>query len=172
MTRTEMPLAELLRQTATAQLGADASGDAAEQLAAAAADLLTQNGVCSAAPAERYSDGMLDAVLRDAEVFRRVCYAAAEITIPAGGTVCVEAVSRKPHSFDFFGFYNEMVDGYGVMTTESVLTLQNQTARLDTHGLVTIYGQNFEFDGQGSAVPLLADTEYYYLNLTAGFEPS
>ena len=65
-----------------------------------------------------------------------------------------------------------MVDGYGVMTTESVLTLQNQTARLDTHGLVTIYGQNFEFDGQGSAVPLLADTEYYYLNLTAGFEPS
>ena len=132
MTRTEMPLAELLRQTATAQLGADASGDAAEQLAAAAT----------------------------------------EITIPAGGTVCVEAVSRKPHSFDFFGFYNEMVDGYGVMTTESVLTLQNQTARLDTHGLVTIYGQNFEFDGQGSAVPLLADTEYYYLNLTAGFEPS
>ena len=172
MTRTEMPLAELLRQTATAQLGADASGDAAEQLAAAAADLLTQYGVCSAAPAERYSDGMLDAVLRDAEVFRRVCFAAAEIPIPAGGTVCVEAVSRKPHSFDFFGFYNEMVDGYGVMTTESVLTLQNQTARLDTHGLVTIYGQNFEFDGQGSAVPLLADTEYYYLNLTAGFEPS
>ena len=172
VTRTEMPLAELLRQTATAQLGADASGDAAEQLAAAAADLLTQYGVCSAAPAERYSDGMLDAVLQDAEVFQRVCYAAAEITIPAGGTVCVEAVSRKPHSFDFFGFYNEMVDGYGVMTTGSVLTLQNQTARLDTHGLVTIYGQNFEFDGQGSAVPLLADTEYYYLNLTAGFEPS
>lgn len=172
VTRTEMPLAELLRQTATAQLGADASGDAAERLAAAAADLLTQYGVCSAAPAERYSDGMLDAVLQDAEVFQRVCYAAAEITIPAGGTVCVEAVSRKPHSFDFFGFYNEMVDGYGVMTTGSVLTLQNQTARLDTHGLVTIYGQNFEFDGQGSAVPLLADTEYYYLNLTAGFEPS
>ena len=172
VTRTEMPLADLLRQTATAQLGADASGDAAEQLAAAAADLLTQYGVCSAAPAERYSDGMLDAVLQDAEVFQRVCYAAAEITIPAGGTVCVEAVSRKPHSFDFFGFYNEMVDGYGVMTTGSVLTLQNQTARLDTHGLVTIYGQNFEFDGQGNAVPLSAQTEYYYLNLTAGSEPS
>ena len=85
-----MPLAELLRQTATAQLGADASGDAAERLAAAAADLLTQYGVCSAAPAERYSDGMLDAVLQDAEVFQRVCYAAAEITIPAGGTVCVD----------------------------------------------------------------------------------
>ena len=172
VTRTEMPLAELLRQTATAQLGADASGDAAEQLAAAAADLLMQYGVCSAAPAERYSDGMLDAVLQDAEVFQRVCYAAAEITIPAGGTVCVEAVSRKPHSFDFFGFYNKMVDGYGVMTTGSVLTLQNQTARLDTHGLVTIYGQNFEFDGQGNAVPLSAQTEYYYLNLTAGSEPS
>ena len=172
VTRTELPLAELLRQTATAQLGADASGDAAEQLAAAAADLLTQYGVCSAAPAERYSDGMLDAVLQDAEVFQRVCYAAAEITIPAGGTVCVEAVSRKPHSFDFFGFYNEMVDGYGVMTTGSALTLQNQTARLDTHGLVTIYGQNFEFDGQGNAVPLSAQTEYYYLNLTAGSEPS
>lgn len=172
VTRTELPLAELLRQTATAQLGADASGDAAERLAAAAAELLTQYGVCSATPAERYSEGRLDDLLQDAETVQRVCYAAAEITIPAGGTVCVEAVFRKPHSFDFFGFYNELVDGYGIMTTGSALTLQNQTARLDTHGLVAIYGQNFEFDGQGNAVPLSAQTEYYYLNLTAGSEPS
>lgn len=172
VTRTEMPLAELLRQTAAAQLGADASADEVDRLAAAAAELLTQYGVCSAAPAERYSDGMLDAVLQDMEAVQRVCYAAAEITIPAGGTVCVEAVSRKLHSFDFFGFYNKTVDGYGVMTTGSVLTLQNQTARLETHGLVTIYGQSFGFDGQGSSVPLSADTEYYYLNLTAGSEPS
>ena len=172
VTRTEMTLAELLRQTAAAQLGADASGDAVDWLAAAAAGLLTQYGVCTDTPAERYSDGMLDAVLQDMEAVQRVCYAAAEITIPAGGEVCVEVVSRKPHSFDFFGFYNELVDGYGIMTTESVLTLQNQTARLDTHGLVTIYGQNFAFDGQGSAVPLSADTEYYYLNLTAGAEDS
>lgn len=172
VTRTEMPLAELLRQTAAAQLGADASADEVDRLAAAAAELLTQYGLCSAAPAERYSDGMLDAVLQDMEAFQRVCYAAAEIAIPAGGTVCVEAVSRKLHSFDFFGFYNELVDGYGVMTTGSVLTLQYQTARLETHGLVTIYGQSFGFDGQGSSVPLSADTEYYYLNITAGSEPS
>ena len=52
------------------------------------------------------------------------------------------------------------------------MALQNQTARLDTHGLVTIYGQNFGFAEQGSAVPLAAETEYYYLNLTAGSEPS
>ena len=172
VTRTELPLAELLRQTAAAQLGADASADEVDRLAAAAAELLTQYGVCSATPAERYSEGRLDDLLQDAETVQRVCYAAAEITIPAGGTVCVEAVSRKLHSFDFFGFYNKTVDGYGVMTTGSVLTLQNQTARLDTHGLVTIYGQNFEFDGQGNAVPLSAQTEYYYLNLTAGSEPS
>ena len=172
VTRTEMPLADLLRQTAAAQLGADASGDDIDWLTAAAAELLTQYGVCSDTPAERYSDGMLDAMLQDMEAVQRVCYAAAEITIPAGGAVCVEAVSRKPHSFDFFGFYNKMVDGYGVMTTGSSLTLQNQTARLDTHGLVTIYGQSFGFDGQGSAVPLSADTEYYYLNLTAGSEDS
>ena len=172
VTRTEMPLAELLRQTAAAQLGADASADEVDRLAAAAAELLTQYGLCSAAPAERYSNGMLDAALQDMEAVQRVCYAAADITIPAGGTVCVEAVTRKPHSFDFFGFYNEAVDGYGIMTTGSALTLQNQTARLDTHGLVTIYGQNFGFEGQGSAVPLLADTAYYYLNLTAGTEGS
>ena len=172
VTRTEMPLAELLRQTAAAQLGADASADEVKRLAAAAAELLTQYGVCSATPAERYSEGRLDDLLQDAETVQRVCYAAAEITIPAGGTVCVEAVFRKPHSFDFFGFYNELVDGYGIMTTGSALTLQNQTARLDTRGLVTIYGQNFEFDGQGNAVPLSAQTEYYYLNLTAGSEPS
>lgn len=172
VTRTELPLAELLRQIAAAQLGADASADEVKRLAAAAAELLTQYGVCSATPAERYSEGRLDDLLQDAETVQRVCYAAAEITIPAGGTVCVEAVFRKPHSFDFFGFYNELVDGYGIMTTGSALTLQNQTARLDTHGLVTIYGQNFEFDGQGNAVPLAAQTEYYYLNLTAGSEPS
>ena len=167
-----MPLAELLRQTATAQLGAAASADEIDWLAAAAAELLTHYGVCSAAPAERYSDGMLDAVLQDMEAVQRVCYAAAEITVPAGGAVCIEAVSRKPHSFDFFGFYNKLVDGYGIMTTGSALTMKNQTARLETHGLVAIYGQNFEFDGQGSAVPLSADPEYYYLNLTAGSEPS
>lgn len=172
VTRTELPLAELLRQIAAAQLGADASADEVKRLAAAAAELLTQYGVCSATPAERYSEGRLDDLLQDAETVQRVCYAAAEITIPEGGTVCVEAVFRKPHSFDFFGFYNELVDGYGIMTTGSALTLQNQTARLDTHGLVTIYGQNFEFDGQGNAVPLSAQTEYYYLNLTAGSEPS
>lgn len=172
VTRTEMTLAELLRQTAAAQLGADASADEIEWLATAAAELLTQYGLCSATPAERYSDGMLDAVLQDMEAVQRVCYAAADITIPAGGTVCVEAVTRKLHSFDFFGFYNKMVDGYGIMTTGSALTLQNQTARLDTHGLVTIYGQNFGFDGQGSAVLLLADTAYCYLNLTAGTEDS
>lgn len=172
VTRTELPLAELLRQIGAAQLGADTSADEVKRLAAAAAELLTQYGVCSATPAERYSEGRLDDLLQDAETVQRVCYAAAEITIPAGGTVCVEAVFRKPHSFDFFGFYNELVDGYGIMTTGSALILQNQTARLDTRGLVTIYGQNFEFDGQGNAVPLSAQTEYYYLNLTAGSEPS
>lgn len=150
MTRTELPLAELLRQIAAAQLGADASADEVKRLAAAAAELLTQYGVCSATPAERYSEGRLDDLLQDAETVQRVCYAAAEITIPAGGTVCVEAVFRKPHSFDFFGFYNELVDGYGIMTTGSALTLQNQTARLDTHGLVTIYGQNLSLTDRGT----------------------
>ena len=156
-----MSLAEFLRETAAAHLGADASADDIDWLAAAAADLLMQYGVCSAASAERYSDGMLDAMLQDMEAVQRICYAAADLTIPAGGTVCIEAVSRKPHSFDFFGFYNKMVDGYGVMTTGSILTFQNQTARMDTHGLVTIYGQNFNFGGQGSTVPLSAQTEYY-----------
>ena len=124
--------------------------------------------VCSAAPAERYSVGMLDSLLQDAYVIQRLSYAAADVTIPTGGTVRIEVISRKPHSFDFFGFYNKMVDGYGVMTTGSVLTFKNQTARIDTHGLVTIYGQNFNFGGQGSTVPLSAQTEYYYLNLIAG----
>ena len=170
--RTEMTLADFLRQTAAAQLGTDASSAAVDRLAAAAAELLTGYGVCSAAPAERYSVGMLDSLLQDSYVMQRICYAAADVTIPTGGTVCIEVTSRKPHSFDFFGFYDNAVDGYGIMTTESILTLKNQTARLDTHGLVTIYGQNFGFAEQGSAVPLSAETEYYYLNLTAAAEES
>lgn len=171
-TRTEMTLADFLRQTAAAQLGTDASSAAVDRLAAAAAELLTGYGVCSAAPAERYSVGMLDSLLQDAYVMQRIYYAAADVTIPTGGTVCIEVISRKPHSFDFFGFYDNAVDGYGIMPTESILTLKNQTARLDTHGLVTIYGQNFGFAEQGSAVPLSAETEYYYLNLTAAAEES
>ena len=170
--RTEMTLADFLRQIAAAQLGTDASSAAVDRLAAAAAELLTGYGVCSATPAERYSVGMLDSLLQDAYVMQRICYAAADVTIPTGGTVCIEVISRKPHSFDFFGFYDNAVDGYGIMTTESILTLKNQTARLDTHGLVTIYGQNFGFAEQGSAVPLSAKTEYYYLNLTAAAEES
>lgn len=170
--RTEMTLADFLRQTAAAQLGTDASSAAVDRLAAAAAELLTGYGVCSATPAERYSVGMLDSLLQDAYVMQRICYAAADVTIPTGGTVCIEVISRKLHSFDFFGFYDNAVDGYGIMTTESILTLKNQTARLDTHGLVTIYGQNFGFAEQGSAVPLSAETEYYYLNLTAAAEES
>lgn len=170
--RTEMTLADFLRQTAAAQLGTDASSAAVDRLAAAAAELLTGYGVCSATPAERYSVGMLDSLLQDAYVMQRICYAAADVTIPTGGTVCIEVISRKPHSFDFFGFYDNAVDGYGIMTTESILTLKNQTARLDTHGLVTIYGQNFGFAEQGSAVPLSAETEYYYLNLTSAAEES
>ena len=170
--RTEMTLADFLRQTAAAQLGSDASSAAVDRLAAAAAELLTGYGVCSATPAERYSVGMLDSLLQDAYVMQRICYAAADVTIPTGGTVCIEVISREPHSFDFFGFYDNAVDGYGIMTTESILTLKNQTARLDTHGLVTIYGQNFGFAEQGSAVPLSAETEYYYLNLTAAAEES
>ena len=170
--RTEMTLADFLQQTAAAQLGTDASSAAVDRLAAAAAELLTGYGVCSAAPAERYSVGMLDSLLQDAYVMQRICYAAADVTIPTSGTVCIEVISRKPHSFDFFGFYDNAVDGYGIMTTESILTLKNQTARLDTHGLVTIYGQNFGFAEQGSAVPLSAETEYYYLNLTAAAEES
>ena len=55
-----MTLADFLRQTAAAQLGTDASSAAVDRLAAAAAELLTGYGVCSAAPAERYSVGMLD----------------------------------------------------------------------------------------------------------------
>ena len=172
VTRTEMTLAELLRQTASAQLGEGASAEAVDQLANAAAELLVGYGVCSATPAERYSVGMLDSLLQDAYVMQRICYAAADVTIPTGGTVCIEVISRKPHSFDFFGFYDNAVDGYGIMTTKSILTLKNQTARLDTHGLVTIYGQNFGFAEQGSAVPLSAETEYYYLNLTAAAEES
>ena len=86
VTRTELPLAELLRQIAAAQLGADASADEVKRLAAAAAELLTQYGVCSATPAERYSEGRLDDLLQDAETVQRVCYAAAEITIPVSYT--------------------------------------------------------------------------------------
>ena len=99
--RTEMTLAELLRQTASAQLGEGASAEAVDQLANAAAELLAGYGVCSATPAERYSVGMLDSLLQDAYVMQRICPTLLSV-------ICCPRVFVSPCAFSQF-IMKEMV---------------------------------------------------------------
>ena len=125
VTRTGTAPLRVSRQTAAAQLWRGRLADEVKRLAAAA-DLLMQYGVCSAASAERYSDGMLDAMLQDMEAVQRICYAAADITIPAGGTVCIEAVSANRTTLISLDFITKWLT-VGVMTSSEALDIQNQT---------------------------------------------
>lgn len=138
----------------------------------AAVEFLTQYGVLSDDPAERYSawGGSIDMLISDALVTDRVFYAAVEVTIPAGASVTLTAQQEKPHSFDFYGAGSgrEGIDGYDLVTQlGSCLSLTEQTAHVETRGLVEIVEQNFGFDVENgiTTVTLDPEIEHYYMNV-------
>lgn len=138
----------------------------------AAVEFLTQYGVLSEDPAERYSawGGSIDMLISDALVTDRVFYAAVEVTIPAGETVTLTARQEKPYSYDFYGAGSgrEGIDGYDLVTQlGSCLSLTEQTAHVETHGLVKIVEQNFGFDVENgiTTVTLDPEIEHYYMNV-------
>lgn len=138
----------------------------------AAVEFLLNYGALSDDPAERYAMwyGSLDMMLGDAWVVDRVCYAAFEVTVPAGESVTVTAQLTKEHSYNFWGagYGRENVDGYDFLTGDaSRLLFTEQTAELLTHGCVEVTEQNFGFDPENGVteVTLDRDAEHLYLNV-------
>ena len=129
-------------------------------------DDLVSYGLIADDPVERYDTGWLEET--DVVWMDRVFYLEFSVTVPAGGSVTVEAAQAKEASFDFFCGHteNESVCGYDLVTRlGSGLDFAAQTARTaGTEGL-EIVRQNFGFDWKNgvNTVTLDQNEEHYYL---------
>lgn len=124
---------------------------------AAAAQLLTDYGPLSQAPAERYALGRLDELIAEAPSVRRVFYLSFSLTIPAGGSVTVTAAGQKSPSFDFPGTGGpyEGTQSYELAATlGSSLTFTGQTARLLRDDDTVLARDDYGFSAAGEAAPL------------------
>ena len=126
-------------------------------------------GVLSSDPVERYENGDFEG-MHDVSGVARVFWLEAEITIPANGSVTLEANARKESSYDFActGTENKGVKGFDLVTKlASNLTFTGQSAHLEDRGLIDIVRQNFGFDPENGVldVPLDLDTPHYYLEV-------
>lgn len=189
VTRTESTLDAVLDQLCRAYVRQYAEGRAVDQANAfdavsfemyrgAVSELLTQYGLLSGAPMDRYSDGRLDDILSETLSHDRVLYLAFPVTVPAGGSVRVDCRFWKEPSYDFqcSGSENAGLQGYDLMTSlGSSLTFTRQFAMLLNIDGIEIAGQNFGFEpfddpqsGQRSgAVELDLETAHYFLEIRA-----
>lgn len=136
----------------------------------AVAELLTQYGLFSDAPMDRYSDGRLDDILSETLGQDRVLYLAFPVTVPAGGSAQVDCELWKMPSFDYAcsGSENVGLQGYDLVTRlGSALEFTGQRAVLVNVEEVEITGQNFGFALENgiTAVDLDITLEHYYLEL-------
>ena len=81
-----------------------------------ASEILTEYGVLSDAPTDRYGFGRLDEVIQETLILDRIFYTAFEVTVPAGGSVTVAAKCTKVGSFDFPGTDRAGIYGYDFLT--------------------------------------------------------
>lgn len=136
----------------------------------AVCQLLADYGPLGGDRKDRYDDGRLDDILSEAAVMERVLYLAAEVTVPAGGSVRVEARLRQRASFDFAcaGGENQGIYGYDAVTRlGSWLSFGRQTARILHGENVEIVRQNYGFDVAGGVTRVELDPEVgrYYLEV-------
>lgn len=128
--------------------------------------LLAENG------AERYDDGMIENL--DVVGVDRVFWLEAEITIPAGKSVKLNAVFEKEPSFDFYcsASENKGICGYDLVSQlGSNLTFTGQTAKLEDRGQIEIVRQNFGFDITRGITEVQLTEPHYYLEVkSAGKE--
>ena len=128
---------------------------------------LSGNGV------QRYEDGAIENM--DVIGVSRVFYLEAEVTIPAGSYVVVEAVSEKEPSYDFYcsNSANRKIRGYDMVTgLGSNLIFTEQTASLEDRGRIEIVRQNFGFDIENGVNEVELDIEepHYYLEVKPAAE--
>lgn len=125
-------------------------------------------GPLSPFPRERYSFGSLEE--GDFAQVSRVFYLETQITVPAGGSVTVEARFTKAPSFDYYCSHTEDQGIYGYdMVTKlgSSLDITALTAQAVNTGHTRIVRQNYGFDWENGVdrVALDPDAEHYYLEV-------
>lgn len=136
----------------------------------AISELLTQYGLLSDAPKDRYNDGRLDDIISETLVQDRVFYLRFPVTIPAGKNIAISIKSQKEPSYDFAcsGSENVGLQGYDLITQlDSKLKFTRQTAALENIDGIKIMKQNFGFDIQKNILEVLLDPaqEHYYLEV-------
>ena len=136
----------------------------------AVAELLTQYGLLSDTPMDRYSDGRLDDILSETIGQERVLYLRFPVTVPAGESIRVDCRFWKFPSYDHAcsGSENVGLEGYDLVTRlGSGLAFTSQRAALVNTERVELAGQNFGFDLENGigAVELDPAQEHYYMEL-------
>lgn len=136
-------------------------------------DFLLSYGILAEDGVERYHSGWLEEL--DFDHVDRVFYLEAQVAIPAGGGVAVEARFVKPPSYDFYCAHTENRGVYGYdMTTRlgSNLEFTGQTAAAVNTQAVEIVRQNYGFDWDNgvNAVALDLGVEHYYLEVRRAAE--
>ena len=131
---------------------------------------LLAHGLLSDDPAERYSTGWLEEVASDVRGIDRVCWLAADVTVPAGGSVTLTASMAKAGSYDFYCVDrgNQGLYGYDLVTAlGSCLPCTDQQATLEDRGVIEIVRQNFGFDLEAGIRTVLLDMSgpHYYLEV-------
>ena len=102
------------------------------------------------------------------ETVSRVFWLEAEVTIPAGSSVTLEAEFEKKPSYDFFcsAEENDGISGYDLVTRlGSSLSFTGQTAKLEDRGQVAVVRQNFGFDLVNGVTEIPLTDPHYYLEV-------
>ena len=133
-----------------------------------AAELLSEYGLLSDTPMDRYTDGRLEDLLWDALAVDRVLYLAVPVTIPAGDSTSLSITFWKEPSYDFggSGTGREGLQGFEVLTAAgSDLNFTGQTTAIVHADGVEILEQDLGFspEDDGTFVPLDLTRDVYTL---------
>lgn len=177
ITRTETNLEEALRQAATynyqelVDIGNYMESESKygfELYYGLLKEHLVEYGILSENQMERYGEGEIENL--DVGGTTRVCWLEAEIAIPAGESVTINATFEKKPSFDYYcaAAENKGISGYDLVTAlGSNLCFTKQTVCLEDRGRIEIVRQNFGFDIAGgmNEVTLDLNEPHYYLEV-------
>lgn len=121
-----------------------------------AAEHLLKWGPLSDNCAERYDDGRLITILSESHAADRVCWLSFDVTIPAGGTATVQAVTEKEAS-SAMG-HGSGIGAYELATTlGSNLCFTSQTASIGNTDGIELMSQNYGFDPEAGITKVVLD---------------
>ena len=130
-------------------------------------ELLCSYGIIGETPVERYDTGRLEDIFSGAWNDGRVIYFSFDVTIPAGGSITVEAGMPKDASMDYVG-KDKGKDGFDMATKlGSNLNFTEQTASICRFEEIEIIAQNFGFDLENGVTKVTLDLnqDHYWLQV-------